>query len=58
MSKIEAYAADPPAFANVTTELRGRSGKRLRIGDFRVLFEETATEIIVYEIGPRGGVYE
>jgi mRNA interferase RelE/StbE len=40
------------------TELRGGHGKRLRIGDFRILFEETATEIIVSDIGPRGTIYK
>jgi mRNA interferase RelE/StbE len=38
--------------------LRGSSLKRLRVGDFRVLFEETETEIIVTRIGPRGSVYD
>jgi DNA-binding XRE family transcriptional regulator len=40
------------------TELRGGHGKRLRVGDFRILFEETATEIIVSDIGPRGTIYK
>jgi mRNA interferase RelE/StbE len=40
------------------TELRGSPLKRLRVGDFRILFEETATEIIVSRIGPRGSIYE
>ena len=34
-------------------ELSGRSGKRLRVGDFRVIFEESDTEILVTKIGPR-----
>ncbi len=56
--KIAAYAADPASLANSVTELRGSSLKRLRVGDFRILFEETATEIIVSRIGPRGSIYE
>jgi mRNA interferase RelE/StbE len=56
--KISGYAADPKSLANVVTELRGTSLKRLRVGDFRVVFEETATEIIVSRIGPRGSIYE
>jgi mRNA interferase RelE/StbE len=56
--KISGYAADPNSLANVVTELRGTSLKRLRVGDFRVVFEETATEIIVSRIGPRGSIYE
>lgn len=56
--KIDAYATNPAALANSVTELRGSSLKRLRVGDFRVLFEETETEIIVTRIGPRGSVYD
>jgi hypothetical protein len=28
---------------------------RLRVGDFRVIFSETAETITILEIGPRGG---
>jgi mRNA interferase RelE/StbE len=56
--KISDYAADPKSLTNVVTELRGSSSKRLRVGDFRIVFEETATEIIVSRIGPRGSIYE
>ncbi len=56
--KLAAYAEDPASLANQVTELRGRPVKRLRVGDFRVLFEETATEIIVSDIGPRSSIYK
>ena len=56
--KLAAYAEDPASLANQVTELRGRRVKRLRVGDFRVLFEETATEIIVSDIGPRSSIYK
>ena len=56
--KLAAYAENPASIANQVTELRGGLGKRLRVGDFRVLFEETATEIIVSDIGPRGAIYK
>jgi mRNA interferase RelE/StbE len=58
MAKIEDYAADPAALANVVTEIVGKDYSRLRIGDFRVLFRETAAEIIVLDIGPRGSIYD
>src|SRR6185437_15995711 len=29
-----------------------------RLGDYRVVFEETGTELIVTKIGPRGSVYD
>jgi mRNA interferase RelE/StbE len=56
--KVEAYAIDPESLANVVTELRGSPLRRLRVGDFRILFEETATEIVVSRIGPRGSIYD
>jgi mRNA interferase RelE/StbE len=30
----------------------------MRIGDFRAVFEESDTEIVVTKVGPRGGVYD
>lgn len=57
MAKVEAYADSPAALANVVTEMVGQDYMRLRIGDYRVLFRETATEIIVLDLGPRGGIY-
>jgi mRNA interferase RelE/StbE len=57
-AKIEQYALDPVAFANNVTELVGREGKRLRVGDFRVLFTETVDTIFIDEIGPRGDIYK
>jgi mRNA interferase RelE/StbE len=58
MQKLDAYAADSNASANRVTEMRGRPLKRMRVGDFRVLFEETETEIIVVDLGPRGEIYD
>jgi mRNA interferase RelE/StbE len=57
MAKVDAYAADAGAFPKVKT-LANSSAKRLRVGEFRVIFEETATEIIVTKIGPRGDIYD
>lgn len=56
--KIAAYASDPASLANQVTELRGSQTKRLRVDDFRVVFEETETEVVVIKIGPRGSVYD
>ena len=58
IGKIEAYAVDPGAQANNVKRLTGSTALRLRIGDFRVVFEETETEMIVTKIGPRGSVYD
>ncbi|MBZ0229288.1 MAG: type II toxin-antitoxin system RelE/ParE family toxin [Bauldia sp.] len=59
MDKIMAYADDPASQANNVKRLKGRDGVlRLRVGDFRVLFAESETEILVLDIGPRGDVYD
>ncbi len=58
IAKIEAYAADPAVQANNVKALIGSTAFRLRVGDYRIVFEETAAEIIVTRIGPRGSVYE
>lgn len=51
------YAGDPAAHANNVTRLVGTSAKRMRVGDFRILFEEGEAEIMVTKIGSRGSVY-
>lgn len=55
MDKVERYAAD--GLGNIK-QLTGSPAKRLRVGDFRVIFEETATTITVSRIAPRGGIYD
>jgi mRNA interferase RelE/StbE len=55
---IEEYAADPAAHANNVTRLVGSISSRMRVGDYRVVFVETDTEIEVVKIGPRGDVYD
>jgi mRNA interferase RelE/StbE len=56
IAKIRRYAETG---AGDVKPLAGHSGvKRLRIGDFRVIFEEDADTVRVTRIGPRGDVYE
>jgi mRNA interferase RelE/StbE len=52
------YAAGEGAHANRVKPLRGTNSKRLRVGDFRVLFVESTDEIMVTRIAPRGGAYD
>ena len=54
LKKIERYARTG---AGDVKQLQGSSGMRLRVGGYRVIFEETETEITVTNIGPRGGIY-
>jgi mRNA interferase RelE/StbE len=55
LAKIERYAKTG---AGDVKPLVGRSGKRLRAGDFRVLFTEDETSIRVTDIGHRASIYE
>ena len=57
--KIDQIAADPYATHNNVKKLRGREGYRLRVGDWRVIYEIRDEELIilVLRIGPRGEVY-
>jgi mRNA interferase RelE/StbE len=51
------YAENPPAHANNVKPLVGSDKLRLRVGDYRVIFEADAESVRVLEIGPRGGIY-
>jgi len=57
-AKVALYATDPAALANNVIAMSGVEAKRLRIGDFRVIFAEDETTITVLDIGPRGGIYD
>lgn len=55
---VREYAENPARHANNVRQLVGVEAKRLRVGDFRVIFSESADEILVLTIGPRGEVYD
>ena len=57
-SKIEAYAVDPASQANNVTKLQGRDGYRLRVGDWRVIFDQDGAVMAILAIGPRGQIYD
>lgn len=57
-AKVEQYATDPASQANNVKKLQGRDGYRLRVGDWRVIFDEDGNVIAILEIGPRGGIYD
>lgn len=59
VSKIEDLARDPFDAANVR-QLVGQPGYRLRVGDWRVIYDVEQGRLLVrvLRIAPRGGAYE
>ena len=57
--KINQLAENPYASNNNVTRLTGESGYRLRVGNWRVLYESHDDMLIIeiVKIGPRVGVY-
>jgi mRNA interferase RelE/StbE len=59
VAKIKEVAVNPYAPNNNLTKLQGRDGYRLRVGDWRVIYElqDDRLVMLVLEVGPRGGIY-
>lgn len=57
-SKVRQYADDAASQANNVKKLQGRDAYRLRVGDWRVIFDENEVVIDVIKVGARGSVYE
>lgn len=59
MNKIEGLARDPFGAANVKS-LTGQPGFRLRVGDWRVIYDVEQERLVVrvLRVAPRGGTYE
>lgn len=55
-SKIDQYATDPASLSNTVVKLQGREGYRLRVGDWRVIFDDDGRVLAVLAIGPRGRI--
>ena len=58
MQKIDQLAAFPEQLAPQVKRLQGRPGFRLRVGDWRVIFDDNGDVLDILAIGPRGSVYE
>jgi mRNA interferase RelE/StbE len=59
VAKIREVAVSPYAPNNNLTKLQGHDGYRLRVGDWRVIYElqDDRLVMLVVEVGPRGGIY-
>jgi len=59
VAKIKEVATDPYDTHSNVTRLQGRDGYRLRVGDWRVIYElhDDRLELWVLEVGARGGIY-
>jgi mRNA interferase RelE/StbE len=59
VAKIKEVARSPYTANNNLTKLQGREAYRLRVGDWRVIYElhDDRLVMLVLEIGPRGGIY-
>ena len=58
--KIEQLATDPFASNNNVRKLVGREGYRLRVGDWRVIYEIEGGRLVIHvlTVAPRGGAYQ
>jgi mRNA interferase RelE/StbE len=59
VAKIKEVAVNPHAPSNNLTKLQGRDAYRLRVGDWRVIYELHDEHLVmaILEVGPRGGIY-
>ena len=59
MEKIEQLAGNPFVVSNVK-KLAGRDGYRLRVGDWRVIYEVHGDRLVIYvlAVAPRGDAYK
>ncbi len=57
-NKIKQYAQNPAALANQVIKMQGEVGYRLRVGDWRVRFDENDIVIEVLRVQSRGEVYK
>ena len=58
--KLAALAADPMAANNNVSALKGEPGFRLRVGDWRVLYDidHSKRRLRVLDVRPRGDAYK
>lgn len=55
--KISQYAVDPKSLKANVKKLQGREGYRLRVGNWRVIFDENGDVLDIFDIDSRGSIY-
>ncbi|MBS9783420.1 MAG: type II toxin-antitoxin system RelE/ParE family toxin [Pasteurella sp.] len=55
--KIEQYAKDPDSLSANVIRMTGEPYYRLRVGDYRIVFDENNTIIEIVRVDARGRVY-
>lgn len=58
ITKIEQYADNPGALKNQIKKLTGLPFYRLRVGDYRVVFDESGLILNIVKIGHRKDIYK
>ena len=55
--KVCQYADDPASLKANVKKLQGREGFRLRVGNWRVIFDENGDVLDVLDVDSRGSIY-
>ena len=55
--KVYQYADDPASLKTNVKKLKGREGFRLRVGNWRVIFDENGDVLDVLDVDSRGSIY-
>ena len=58
ITKIHQYADDPQSLKNMVKKLQNSPFSRLRVGYYRVIFDEDGNVLLVERIETRGNVYK
>ncbi|MBK6708258.1 MAG: type II toxin-antitoxin system RelE/ParE family toxin [Sphingomonadales bacterium] len=57
--KVEQYVNDPASLANNVIIMKGGDGfRRMRVGEWRVIFTEDLVILLVIRVAPRGSAYD
>jgi mRNA interferase RelE/StbE len=59
MSKVTQLARDPSSLANNVKRIQGEARMwRLRVGNWRVIYDDDGIVLFVFKVGPRGSAYD